>query len=283
MSEARKPFLPLEERLPFLAGEGWRSSIRVGMENLMGLPPVRRGLDELAERVARGAETFQACLDIFEIGLQADGVVEAIPPDGPLVLIANHPFGGADPLALMTLALRARPDVRILGNVEVQALPGIEKWLLPLEILDGEGAARKNLIVLREALQHLRQGGALAVFPSGAVSHWQWDSGRVEDPPWSPHTARIVKTSRAGVLPVRFFGQNGPLFQALGMLHPLMRSALIPRAFLAMSGGTVHCRAGGLLNHHELPQDPIAISDRLRKAVYEVQGASRNLFAVPRL
>ncbi len=269
MSKPRNRFLPIEDRLPILAGEGWRATLREAVEGLMGLTEVRRRADRLAERVAEGEETFKAFLDIMEIELDGKGVADAIPSKGPVVMIANHPHGGAEPLALTTLALRARPDVKVFGNVEVQALAGIEKWLLPLEIL-GEGAARKNLSVMKQALNHLRGGGLLAVFPAGAVSHWQRETGRVEDPPWPPHTARIVNKSGASVLPVRFFGQNGPLFQALGMIHPLLRSALIPRAFLAMRGRTVRCRAGMVLNRSDLPRDPEEINIALRRAVYGV-------------
>ncbi len=270
MSEQRKPFLLLEERLPLLAGDGWRARLRGVVESLMGLPEIRRGFDVLAQRVEEGEETFGACLDVFGIGLDASGVVEAVPSEGPVVLIANHPFGGAEALALMNLALRARPDFKALGNVEVQALAGIEKWLLALEILDTEGAERKNLAVLKRALAHLQDGGGLAVFPAGAVSHWQRDTARVEDPPWSPHIARIVRKSGASVLPVRFFGQNGVLFQILGMIHPLLRSALIPRAFLAMRDGTMRCRAGKVLKYSELPRQLEAITATLRDAVYGV-------------
>jgi len=270
MTEPRKPFLPLEERLPILEGGGWHATLRKAVEDLMGLPEVRRRMDLLAERVASGEETFRAMLEVMEIELEATGVVEAIPSEGPVVLIANHPLGGPEPLALSTLALRARSDFKVLGNVEVGALAGIEEWLLPLEILDGEGAVRRNLGMMKRALTHLREGGVLGVFPAGAVSHWQWKTARVEDPSWFSHTARIVKKSGASVLPIRFFGQNGPVFQFLGMVHPLLRSALIPRAFLAMRGRTLRCRAGKLLNRSELPGDPDETNSSLRAAVYGV-------------
>lgn len=270
MSEPRKPFLPLEDRLPVLAGGGWHAVARRAVESLMGLPEVRRRSDLLGEQVARGAPGFETFFDIMGFQLDAPGAAESVPADGPLLVIANHPLGGPEALAVSIIARRARCDVKVLGNVEALGLPGIRETILPLEILGGEGAARKNLRVLKGALEHLRAGGALVVFPGGAVSHWQWESARVEDPPWSLHTARLVRKSGARVLPVRVFGQNGPLFQIIGSLHPLLRSALLLRAFLAMRGRAVRCRAGRLLDSADLPRDPESMTAALRAAVYGV-------------
>ncbi|MFP6878021.1 MAG: hypothetical protein VCA37_14420 [Roseibacillus sp.] len=269
-------FIPIEERVPILVGEGWHGALRRSLEILLGLPEIRRRVDQAREQVAQGEQGFEALLKAMDFGMDARGVMEAIPREGPLVLAANHPFGGPEAAVLPVLATRVRPDVKVLGNNEVMALPDMERWMLPLEILGGEGAARKNLGILKQALVHLRNGGALVTFPAGAVAHWQWERARVEDPPWPPHTARIVKLSRAAVLPVRFFGQNGPIFQVLGAPHPFLRSALIPRAFLAMSGRTVRCRAGNLLKFSELPSDPEEMTGALRTAVEQVFSGDGN-------
>jgi putative hemolysin len=84
------------------------------------------------------------------------------------------------------------------------------------------------------------------------------------------HTARIVTRTGAQVLPVRVFGQNGPLFQILGALHPLVRSALLPRAFLAMRRRVVRCRAGHSLRAADLPRDAAEATRALRAAVEAV-------------
>ena len=104
------------------------------------------------------------------------------------------------------------------------------------------------MAALREALAHVRGGGVLVLFPGGAVSHWQWGSRRVEDPPWPTHAARLILKAGAPVVPVRFFGRNGNLFQLAGLVHPALRTALIPRAFLAMRGKTLRCAAGERLD-----------------------------------
>ena len=187
-----------------------------------------------------------------------------------MVVIANHPFGGADALAVAALATRARSNVRILANRELLALPGVESYLLPLEILGDEQGQRRNLGVLREGLAHLRDGGCLLAFPAGAVAHWQWEQARVADPPWPGHIARMVARADASVVPVGVTGRNGALFHLLGAIHPFVRSALLPRAFLAMRGRTVTCRAGDLIAATALPSGYGESTQILRRAVETV-------------
>ncbi len=208
---------------------------------------------QLGERVAGGDPPFEAFLEIAGIGLDGRGVIDRVPGQGSVVVIANHPFGGADALAVAALVTRARPDVRILANRELLALPGVAPYLLPLDILGDEQSRQGNLRVLREGLAHLRAGGCLLAFPAGAVAHWQREQARVADPPWPGHVARMVARAGASVVPVGVRGQNGPLFHLLGAIHPFVRSALLPRAFLAMRDRTVTCRAGEAIAAASLP------------------------------
>ncbi|MEC9054694.1 MAG: 1-acyl-sn-glycerol-3-phosphate acyltransferase [Verrucomicrobiota bacterium] len=277
MSRAERKFVPIEERVPFLAGEGWRRILRRVVEHLLGFDPVRAIVKRAGELVEQeGESAFEALARVMEFEVCAPGLPEVIPREGPLVVIANHPFGGVDAVVLPDLVLRARADVKVLGNNEARAIMGMDRHVIPLEILGGEDAVRKNAGMLREALRHLQSGGALVVFPAGAVAHWQWHSARVEDPTWPEHTARLVRKSGADVLPVWFSGRNGPLFQLLGALHPLLRSALLPRAFLVRKGQLVFCRAGAVINNADLPEGTGEMTEALRVAVEGIPGTEGN-------
>lgn len=227
--------------------------------------------EELGRRVAAGEPVFEAFMDLNRLHLDAVGVIESLPATGGVIVIANHPFGGADAVAMAAMVARVRPDARILANAELLGMPGMDEWLLPLQILGEAGAESANFANLRRALRHVRSGGLLVMFPAGAVAHWQWQTGRVEDPPWPGHAARLVGKTGTPVLPVRFFGANGAWFQLLGAIHPLIRSALIPRAYLSMGGKCVRCRAGKLLTPGEMPGDSEELTAVLRAAVEGVQ------------
>jgi putative hemolysin len=232
----REPF-DLRAALPFLEGDGWRGNLRRALDEILGLREVRRSFDEATRREI---EPFAAATGAFGLSIEAKGF-DHIPASGPVVVMANHPFGGADALSLGALCMERRPDTLLMANEMAAALPVLGESMLPLSILGNEGSARKNAPSLRRSLEHLRKGGLLAVFPSGEVANWKGSA--VEEGPWSPHLAALAAKCGAQVVLVRFFGRTPAWFHLAGGIHPLVRTALLPRVLLAMRGSTVRCRA----------------------------------------
>jgi 1-acyl-sn-glycerol-3-phosphate acyltransferase len=262
--EETKIFLDVGEVLPILAGSGWKGRFRVWIENILGMTRTR----EVFMTAASQPEPAEAIVTGFGLRPDVLGVVESIPAEGPVIVVANHPFGGADAVTLIAICLRRRTDFRILANDVAATAPGIRQWVLPLSILGGRDFKRQNALSLRAAVDHLRGGGLLAVFPAGEVSTWNSRLGRVADKSWSPHIANLAIKARALVLPIRFFGENPPWFHLAGMIHPFARTALILRVLLASRGCPVLCRAGSLIDPVELDNhiDPTAyLRDQLER------------------
>jgi len=162
---------------------------------------------------------FGACLDSF--GLKYDvpeSMLELIPTTGPLVIVANHPFGFADAVILGHLIGKVRPDAKFLANSMLLKIPEVQPWIIPVDNFKGEGSERRNLGPMKKAIRHLAAGGALIVFPAGEVAHFQMGHG-VEECPWNSHVGALVKMAGATVLPVHFSGRNSLLFQAAGLLR----------------------------------------------------------------
>jgi putative hemolysin len=155
--------------------------------------------------------------------------------------MANHPFGGADALAMGALCMARRRDTLLMANEMAAELPVLGESMLPLSILGAEGASRKNAMVLKRSLDHLRGGGLLAVFPSGEVANWKGSA--VEESAWSPHIAALATKTGAEIVTVKFFGKTPPWFHLAGGIHPMVRTALLPRVLLAMRGHKVRCKA----------------------------------------
>ncbi len=231
-----EPF-DLTEVLPFLAGNGWRGMARRSLERLLGLGRVRRAFRQAAEG---SAEPFTEAFRAFGLAVDAPGFEEAVPPTGPVVVVANHPFGGADALALGSLCRTHRRDSLLLANRMTAGIPAIGPLTIPLSILNEEAAARDNARSLRAALQHLRGGGLLACFPSGEVASLR--DGKVAEGPWSPHIAALALKAKADLVVVGFPGQAADWFHQAGKLHPMVRTALLPRVLLSMHGQTISCQ-----------------------------------------
>jgi len=200
-----------------------------------------------ARSAGRGAPGFVArALGELDVSPAIDPAsLDRIPAEGPLVVIANHPFGGIDGLVLLELLGRRRGDVRLLGNRLLDAIPPLRPHLLPVDLWGPRPTAvARNARTLRTALRWLRHGGCLAVFPAGEVAYVVGPDGRTVDSPWQETAADLAIRAGARVLPVFFPGANSRLFRMAGNVHPLLRTALLPREMWAMRGATVQVRVG---------------------------------------
>ena len=145
----------------------------------------------------------------------------------------------------------ARKDVKILANHLLSRLPPLRDVLLFVDPFGNKssGGERRGL---RQAVRFVRAGGMLAMFPAGEVAHFDWASGQVVDAPWNEALAHLVKASGAPVLPIHFRGHNGPLFHLAGLVHPRLRTALLPRELLNKRGTQIEVRVGAVVSPRKL-------------------------------
>lgn len=202
---------------------------------------------------------------------RADGPgAGAIPANGPLVIVANHPFGAADGLILLALARQVRPDVRLLGNYVLGRIPELRPLLLEVDPFARPGSHAMNARMVRRAVDWTKRGGALIVFPAGEVASVAAAGGRLIDAPWRHGMARIVAQSEAAVVPVCFDGRNSRLFELAGRVHPLLRTALLPRELLRQRGASVHVTVGATIRAARLDglEGASAVTSYLRARTY---------------
>jgi putative hemolysin len=181
-----------------------------------------------------------------------DADLARIPANGPLVVVANHPFGAVEGIILTQLLRRVRPDVRFMANFILGRIPELKDLFICVDNFGDEKSTSFNLRPMRQSLRWLRDGGALAVFPAGEVAHLDLKHRGVVEPHWSETIARLVRHSGAPVLPVYFEGNNGPLFHLLGMVHPKLRTAMLPRQLMNKSGQTLDVRIGAVIPSRRL-------------------------------
>ncbi len=176
-----------------------------------------------------------------------DEELNRIPKKGPVVVVANHPFGGIEGLLLIHLLQKIRPDSKILANFILGRIKEIKNHFIFVDPFGTKSSTRKNTQPLRDAIEYLDQGGLIATFPSGTVSHFQWKLRQVSDPEWNKNIARIVRRSEASVVPLYFEGHNGLLFQCAGLIHPLLRTALLPRELANKANKKLSIKIGSVI------------------------------------
>ncbi len=243
-----------------------RQAAKGPLGTIFGLKRLAKLYEQVAERDDPD-EFLVAALKLLQVEWWAsDSDLARVPTSGPLVVVANHPFGGLEGMALALALRRVRSDVRILANGVLRAIPELAPLLIPLDPFERPTSVAANVRGLRTALAWLRQGGALAMFPSGEVAHLHPHRLRVDEPRWRDTVVRLVRLTQAKVLPVFFPGANNAAFQLLGLLHPALRTALLPRQLLNKRGRTIRMLIGEPIAAAALCQgDQQMVAAQLRK------------------
>jgi putative hemolysin len=167
-----------------------------------------------------------------------------VPATGPVVVVANHPFGMVEGLVLAAALERVRPDVRTMANQLLAAMPEARERMIMVDPFDRPDSSRRNLFGLRAAMDWLHTGGMLVLFPAGEVSHIDFSRRGITDPEWSDSAVRLAARVNAPILPVRFTGNNSALFHVLGLVHPMLRTAMLPHELWNKRGQPVSMRIG---------------------------------------
>ncbi len=255
------------------ATRGGRALIRM-MENLTGRPHLLRRARGYEADIASGRDFWQVMVERYGLSLDiAAGGLHAIPREGPLVLVANHPFGILDGLMMGHILAQVRGDFRIMAHEVFRRAPDIERFILPISFDETRDGIARNLATRRAALDYLGQGGAIGIFPGGTVSTGATPMARPMDPSWRAFTARMVARSDASVVPVYFDGHNSRLFQWLSHAHPTLRMGLLIQQFRRRIGQPVRVCIGQPIARAEIAArsgDARALMDFLRRATYEL-------------
>jgi putative hemolysin len=216
-------------------------------------------------------------LAVLDISYTPHGDLDDIPATGPVIVVANHPFGALDGLVFASLLARRRPDVRLLANDVLRLLPELRDQLLLVNVFGGRSAKTKNVATMRRAIQWIRgAGGCLCVFPAGVVSHEQRGLELASDPAWHASVARLARLTGAAVVPCFVEGQNSRLFQRAGRIHPFLRTLLLPRELLRARGRQVQVHIGRAIQAGHLDAaDDSRTAERLRSRVYALAAERR--------
>ncbi|GAB4152456.1 MAG: GNAT family N-acetyltransferase [Planctomycetota bacterium] len=234
-------------------------------------------LNELYSKVCEGDSNKHFCervLQALNVTIDiSEKDLSRIPKTGPLVVVANHPFGAIEGALLATVLLSVRPDVKILTNYILGYVPDLKDLCFYVDPFGKKESIRSNALALREALNWVEQGGLLAVFPSGEVSHLDLKTGQVTDPAWIDTVSRVILKTKSPALPIYFEGTNGMLFQLMGLIHPRLRTVLLPREFLNKKNKIFKVVVGNPIPNAKLAsfKDDRELTEYLRSRTYLLQ------------
>ena len=242
------------------------------IENATGrLHLIQRARDYDAE-IAQGRSFWEVMINRYGLSLDVvSGAIADIPAEGPLVVVANHPFGILDGLIMGYLLSTRRGDFRILANSVFQDAPDLNRIILPISFASTKDAVKLNLETRAKALEFLKAGGAIGVFPGGTVSTAAKPFQRPFDPGWRRFTARMITKSNATVVPVFFDSQKARVGQVVSHIHYNLRVALLLKEFRRRADKPVEIAIGGPISPATIAtfsDDAQGMMDFLRNETY---------------
>ena len=199
------------------------------------------------------------------LGLGNERHLGQIPRQGPLLIVANHPLGGLEGIALARILLRIRPDLQVLTNELLRRIPELAPLFIGVDVLSAD-AAGGNVKGVKQVHKHLACGGAVLIFPAGMVSAIELRERRIADRKWNRLAGQLIKRHKCACVPVHVDGHNSPYFYLAGLLHPRLRTLLLPRQLANKKGFRLELTFGKpvLAQELRLLKKPRAITEYLR-------------------
>lgn len=189
-----------------------------------------------------GFDFVRAALEFLGTRYTVDPQEKArIPASGRLLVVANHPSGALDALALLDLVGGVRRDVRIVANDLLGVLDGLRELLLPVRILGG----RPTVEHLRAIEAALEAEQCVIVFPAGEVARLGLRG--VRDGRWRRGFLHFARATGAPVLPVRVEARNSALFYGASAVFKPIGTALLAREMFARRTRPMRLRIGRVL------------------------------------
>jgi putative hemolysin len=253
--------LPVWDRMPSML----RGGVLAVLRQLTRLNDIEALL--IAHKDARGAAFIDAFFKALDFSCSvSSGDKARIPATGRLIVVANHPLGAMDALALLRTILDVRPDVRVVVNQTLTQVGSLAENFLPFDMF----SARPRKSQLAAIEQALREEAALLIFPAADVS--RRTTAGLRDRSWLPGAVRLACKHRAPLLPVFIGGRNSRTFYVVSFFSRTLEVLLLPRQIFYQRGKTVSLTIGNLIPATD-PAPPATI-DWLRQRVYELAGKS---------
>ena len=221
----------------------------------------------LADSVAdlSGFQTFSLVSRELGMRTHVDGI-ENLPKDGFVFIVANHPTGIADGIAVFDALSPVRPDLCFLANRDaIRVAPGLTDMIIPVDWRPAFRTTAKTRETVHGLNNAAREKRAVVVFPSGRLAHMTMNGLR--ERPWLSTTVTLARRYGAPILPLHITSRNSWFYYTLALLSSELRDITVFNELLNKKGAPIGITFGPLIDPDRLPDNVDIAIDQLQHLV----------------
>ena len=231
----------IAERAPRLTTSPFWPVLRPALYRLLNYRHAVRMAD--AVRPLSGAEALAYMSDLLDLKVSALNA-DRIPASGRCIVVANHPTGIADGIAVYDLVAARRDDAVFFANADaLRVSPRLGEAVIPVEWVVAKRTREKTRATLQAAKEAFEAERCVVMFPAGRLARVAKD-GSVIDPDWAPTAASLARKYEAPVVPIHVSGPYSRLFHAFDRVSQELRDVTLFHELLNKRRKPFHLKVG---------------------------------------
>lgn len=259
----------IEERAPHLSGGPLWPLLRPPLYAILNYAKARDMADAIAPM--GGREALEHISALLSVRLETRGL-ERAPKSGAFLLLANHPTGITDGVAMYDAIKAHRPDALFYANSDAHRVcPRFDETLIPVEWVLAKRSRERTRLTLKMTEQAIREGRPIVIFPAGRLARNR--GGLVIDPEWMPTAASLARKYALPILPAHVAGPYAFWFHAFDKVSKELRDITLFHELLNKQGKTYRLRFGPLIPAAHAAGDAVSVTRRIKYYVERVLAA----------
>jgi len=215
----------------------------------------------------KGFSLLDKVLEHFDFSYQVDNKsLDNIPAEGRLIIVANHPIGSLDGLAILKLIHSIRSDVKIVASRVLSMINPLQDLFLPVNNIGKASSYKSQIKAMEKALEKEQ---AIIIFPAGEVSRIRPNG--VKDGKWKAGFLKLAEKMQSPILPVYINAKNSALFYALSSIYKPLGTMMLVKEMFNKHSQTIQFHIGNLVPWKSIgcaDLDYKALAKTFRKHVY---------------
>jgi len=256
----------IEERAPKLSASPFWPLLRAPLFAMLNYDKAVRMADTIAPM--GGREAMESISALLNVKLETTGL-ERAPKDGAFILLANHPTGITDGIAVYDAVKHVRPDILFYANSDAERVcRRFGEALIPVEWVQAKRTRERTRVTLNMTDEAFTQGRPLGVFPAGRLARLR--DGVLTDPEWMPTAASLARKYELPILPCHVAGPYAFWFHSFAAISPELRDITLFHELLNKAGKTYRLTFGPLIPPAHADGDAARVIRKLKHYVERV-------------